>query len=141
MVEKTDVTPQPHEFWNQLLGPVRHLGQQVANLFAPSSEAAGTDDAYEITVELPGVKDADIHLEVDERRITVSGEKQSAREEKGKSYFFSERVYGAFSRTFRVPEDAAIDKIDATHRDGVLTIRIPRQPRDSGKRRIEVKSG
>ena len=141
MVEKSDMAHQPNHFWDYVLGPVQHLGRQVADLFSPSAEAARTEEVYEISVELPGVKDEDIHVEVDDNRITVSGEKHTSREEKEKNYYFSERVYGSFQRSFRLPEDAATDGIDATHTDGVLTIRIPRKAATANRRKIEVNRG
>ncbi|PJK27990.1 Hsp20/alpha crystallin family protein [Minwuia thermotolerans] len=138
MVEKSETTPAGPDMWAQMMAPVRHLGRQVADLFAPSSEATGSDDAYEITVELPGVKDSDISVEVDDRRVTVSGKKDSSREEKDKSYYFSERVYGSFTRSFRVPDDADLDRIEATHTDGVLKISIPRRSKGPARRMIKV---
>lgn len=138
MVEKSETTATGPDFWSQMMTPMRNLGHKVADLFAPSSEATGSDDAYEISVELPGVKDSDIGIEVDNHRITVSGRKEASREETGKSYYFSERVYGAFSRSFRVPEDADVDRIEATHEDGVLTITVPRRPKAAPRRTIAV---
>ncbi|ANK79985.1 MAG: hypothetical protein TEF_03665 [Rhizobiales bacterium NRL2] len=138
MVEKSETTPAGPDMWAQMMAPVRYLGRQVADLFAPSSEATGSDEAYEITVELPGVKDSDISVEVDDRRVTVSGKKDSSREEKDKSYYFSERVYGSFTRSFRVPDDADLDRIEATHTDGVLKISIPRRSKGPARRTVKV---
>ena len=98
MVGKSEVeTPS---VWSQMMEPVRHLGRQVADLFAPSAEASSAENAYEIIVELPGVANEDIEVEVHDRRLTISGQKRSSRHEEGKHYFFSERVYGAFRRGF-----------------------------------------
>ena len=58
-------------------------------------------------------------LEVQGDRLVVTGEKRAQREESGKSYYFSERVYGQFRRSFRVPEDADLDTVSAAHKDGV----------------------
>ena len=141
MVEKSETTPTNPDIWHQMMAPMRGLGRQVADLFTPSSEATGSDDAYEITIELPGVKDSDIGLEVEDRRVTVSGKKESTREEKEKSYYFSERIYGSFSRSFRVPDDADTARIQATHTDGVLKISIPRQAKTAARRSIAVNRG
>lgn len=139
MVGKSEIGGASPDIWNQLWGPVRHLGRQVADLFAPSSEAASSQEAYEINIELPGVADTDIHIEAHDRRLTVSGAKKAERQESGKHYFFSERVYGAFQRAFQLPDDADADAIEATHKDGLLTIRIPRQAaRDGEPRRIQI---
>ena len=64
MVEKSELSRNVPDWWSQMFAPVRQFGERIAEFFAPSSEAAATEDAYEITVELPGVSDADIHAEV-----------------------------------------------------------------------------
>ena len=142
MVQSTDPTPPLHDWWSQVLNPVRHLGQRVAEFFSPSAEAAATTESYEITLELPGISEDEIHLEAHGDRLVVTGEKRAEREESGKNYFFSERVYGRFRRTFRVPEDADLDKVGAVHKDGVLTIRIPKlAAQRSEGRKIPVSRG
>ena len=142
MVEKSELSRNVPDWWSQMFAPVRQFGERIAEFFAPSSEAAATEDAYEITVELPGVSDADIHAEVRDGRLTITGEKRADREEKGKDYYFSERVYGSFRRTFRLPDDADADKIQATHKDGVLSLRIPKQkPRSPEGKRIKIAAG
>lgn len=139
MVEKSEIGAGVPDVWSQLWGPFRHLGRQVGELFAPSSEASGGESAYEIKVELPGVADKDIAVEVRQGRLTVSGRKEASTEQKGAHYYFSERAYGAFERSFRLPEDADVDAIAADHRDGLLTVRIPRKSaQDGGPKRVAI---
>lgn len=139
MVEKTEVSPTPTDWWSQFYAPMRHLGERVAEFFSPSSEAAAMEDAYEVSVELPGVSEDEINVEVHDGRLTVTGEKRDSREEKGKDYYFSERVYGSFRRAFRLPVDADEENIAATHKDGVLTIRIAKQaPNKPEPKKIKV---
>lgn len=142
MVEKSELSRNVPDWWSQMFSPVRQFGERIAEFFAPNSEAAATDDTYEITLELPGVSDAEIHAEVRDGRLTVTGEKRADREETGKDYYFSERVYGSFRRTFRLPDDADSDKIQASHKNGVLTLRIPKQtPRSPEGKRINIATG
>ena len=124
MVTKSDLAPSVPDWFSQFYAPVRKFGERVAEFFSPSSEAATTDDFYEITVELPGVSEADISVEMNEGRLTVSGEKRSSYEESGKNFFFTERVYGKFQRVFRMPPDADDSKVSASHQDGLLTIKV-----------------
>ena len=133
MVEKSGLTSSPNDWWSQFYGPVRQFGERVADFFSPSSEAAVGEDYYEISVELPGVSESDISVEVHDRQLTISGEKRSSHEESGKNYYFSERAFGKFSRAFKLPEDAAIDKIMATYKDGVLTVKIAKSTPDTPK--------
>ena len=86
--------------------PLRSFGQRVADWFAPRSDASVIEDSYEINVELPGVMAEDVDVAVDGNTLTVRGEKRASHEESGRTFFFSEREYGSFQRTFRLPPDA-----------------------------------
>ena len=114
MVEKSHTAG----WWPNLYEPLRTVGQKVADWVAPRSDASAMEDSYEINVELPGVKPDDVDVSVHDNSLVVRGEKKFEREETGKSYFFSEREYGSFQRTFRLPPDADSDHIDATFGDG-----------------------
>ncbi len=117
------------------------MGRRVADFFAPHADAAATGEKYEIKVELPGVAPNDIKIDVEDNTMTIHGEKKFEREEKGKTYFFSERSYGSFERSFRLPANAKADEISAGFKDGVLSIGIPKSgPPPSNSRRIEIQS-
>lgn len=107
--------------------PLRNIGHKVADWFAPRSDASAWDEGYEINVELPGVKADDVDVTLDGNNLTVRGEKHSEREESGRSYFFSEREYGAFQRTFRLPPEADKDNILADYSDGILNLKIAKK--------------
>ena len=110
-----------------LYEPFRNLGRKVANWFAPKSEASVTTDFYQVVMELPGVEADNIQITARGSDLTVRGEKKFEHEESGKTYFFSEREYGSFQRTFRLPPDADHDAIEADFNNGVLTIKLPKQ--------------
>ncbi len=127
------------DWWPTVYSPLRNVGQKIADFFAPEADAATTDQYYEINMELPGVAPEDVDVSVHDNSLTVKGEKQAEREEQGKTYFFSERVYGAFHRSFRLPADADPDKVAAEFKDGILTIKIAKQTAPSEKaRKIQV---
>ena len=137
MVEKAHTAGG--NWWPGLMEPLRAAGERIADFFAPSADAAATGDCYEINVELPGVKTDDIDITVDEGMLTVRGEKRFEREEKGKTYFFSERAWGAFERSFRLPPDAEAESISADFKDGVLAIRIPKSgPAKESARKVPI---
>lgn len=138
MVEKSHTSG----FWPSLYDPLRQMGQRIADWIAPASEASGGETAYTISVELPGVAEKDIDLSVGEGVITLKGEKRTEREEAGETWYFSERQYGAFSRSFRLPPDADAEAVDAALKDGVLTITVPKKvakARESG--RVNIRKG
>ena len=96
----------------------------------------------EINFELPGVAQKDITVTMQDGMLTVSGEKRIEHEEKGKEYYFSERAFGRFQRSFRLPADVDDADIEASFKDGVLAVRIPKSgPPPDRSRRIDVKSG
>ncbi len=123
MVEKSHTSG----FWPSLYEPLRQAGQRVAEWIAPASEASAVGEAYRISVELPGVDDKDIDVSVQDGVVVLKGEKRIERQEKGETWFFSERQYGAFSRSFRLPPDADADGIRGDLKDGVLTLTIPKK--------------
>lgn len=136
MVEKTN----PAGLWPSLTEPFRNIGTRMADWLAPASDASTDGAAYRISMELPGVEEKDIDVTVQEGMITVKGEKSSSREDKGDTWFFSERQYGAFSRTFRVPADAQADKVEADLKDGVLTLSIPKKaPQEAKSTKVTIK--
>lgn len=120
--------------------PLRHIRDKLADWFAPKSEASANEAFYRINVELPGVKAEDVDVSVQDNGITVRGEKRFERSETGRTYFFSEREYGAFQRSFRLPGDAYAQGIEADFEDGVLTIKVPKQAAETAThRKIDVR--
>ena len=122
MVEKTN-TPA---WWPDFYEPFRHLGDRIADWFAPRAEAKESNARYEITMELPGVAEKNIDVSLHDGVLTVKGEKSSERKEEGEGYFFSEREYGHFQRTFRLPADAKSGGVGADFSNGVLKITVPK---------------
>lgn len=98
----------------------------AGDAFKPNTDVSGDDKQYEITLDLPGMKEEDISVELKDRVLTVKGEKESKSEDHDKKFYRVERHYGSFQRTLALPEDAAADDIAATMKDGVLTLTIPR---------------
>lgn len=136
MVEKSHTSG----FWPQLYDPFRQIGTRLAEWVAPASEAKGSDGSYTISIELPGVAEDDIQLTTEDGVITIKGEKKTQREEKGDTWFFSERQYGSFSRSFRLPPDADEAGIDAALKDGVLTVSVPKKEEKTAEnKRISIR--
>ena len=143
MVEKSPATSLASGFWPSFYEPFRSFGTKLAEWVAPASEASSDDKLYRISIELPGVTEADIDVTVDDGVVTVKGEKKTSREEKGETWYFSERQFGSFSRSFRLPADADEAKVDAVLKDGVLTLTVPKAgPEASAKaRKVAIGKG
>lgn len=95
-------------------------------VFAPQVNVAETDDHFEVTADLPGLKAEDVNVELKEGQLWISGEKKEEKEEQGKTFHRVERRYGQFRRI--VPLSGAVKESDvqATFKDGVLTITLPK---------------
>ena len=92
----------------------------------PSVDIVEKDDTYKVSAELPGIAASNIDVKFSDGMLTISGEKQEDKEEKKKDYFLSERRYGSFKRSFRVAEGVDADKIEASFKNGVLTVTLPK---------------
>lgn len=130
-------------FLPSLADPFRSFGARIADWFAPASEASADDGSYRIAMEVPGVAEGDIDITLHEGVVTVNGKKESTKTEKGETWYFSEREFGSFSRSFRLPPDADGDKIAADLKDGVLTLTIPKRRDTSpeGARKVAITKG
>jgi len=107
----------------------------------PAVDVVEKDKAYEITAELPGMDEKDIELVIAGGALSIKGEKQEEKEEKRKGYYLSERRYGSFQRSFRVPDDVDVEKIDASFKKGVLTVTLPKKPGAAkAEKKIAVKA-
>jgi HSP20 family protein len=97
------------------------------------------EKAYIITAEVPGAKREDIHIDLQDDMLTIRGEKKSEREGKTEHHRWAERTYGSFSRSFTLPSNALADRVEASFRDGVLTLTIPKTE-ESKPRTVTIKS-
>ncbi|MDW4550316.1 Hsp20/alpha crystallin family protein [Defluviimonas sp. D31] len=138
MVEKTPAST----FWPSFYEPFRHFGTRLSEWLAPAAEASSDGKVYRIAVELPGVEEKDIDISIDDGMVTVKGEKKESREEKGETWYFSERQYGSFSRSFRLPADADPGKVSAALKDGVLMLTVERAaPEVTKARKVPIGRG
>lgn len=108
----------------------------------PAVDMVDKEGAYEITAELPGLDEKDIEVKLADGGLTIKGEKQEEKEEKKKDYYLHERRFGAFERSFRLPEGVDADKIEAKFLKGVLTVTLPKTPEArKAEKKIAVKAG
>jgi HSP20 family protein len=116
--------------------PLSDLGLTGSNVFPPVN--VFTDqDGFVIQAEVPGIKSEQLHAQVENGRLTISGERVPQHADA--SYHRRERSYGKFSRTLQLPRDLDTEQVRAELRNGLLTIRIPRHAA-SKPRQISVKA-
>lgn len=92
----------------------------------PAFDFVEKNAEYEITAELPGIDEKNIEIKLSNHLLTIRGQKSESKEENDKDYFLSERRFGSFQRSFRVPEGVDTDRIDANFSKGLLTLHLPK---------------
>lgn len=96
------------------------------------------EDHFELTAELPGIKNEDLRVTMENDTLTIEAEKKSESESNEGGNYHRERRYGKFSRSFRLNGQVDGEKIDAVYNDGVLTLRLPKRE-EVKARAIQVK--
>ncbi len=132
MQKSTQATlPQPRDPFQTLFG--RLFGDTLPEFYgatetagAPRTNISENDAAYELSFELPGLEEKDIHVNMQDHMLTVTAERKDNRESAGKRWHRVEHRYGQFARTISLPNDAAAAGIDAVYKQGVLTITVPK---------------
>jgi HSP20 family protein len=132
-----DMHRSMEQLWRQFSGlemmPAMRTAQPFASfspgplLGLPPTDVKETDQGYKLSVELPGLSQEDIELEIDGDLLILRGHKIQSREDARCAFRLSERVFGQFERSFPIPPDADRAAINAGFRDGLLTIEIPKQ--------------
>jgi len=102
-------------------------GISLSNIYRPQIDVSGDSNCYEINLEVPGLTESDLSLEVKDDVLIIKGEKEERSEDKDKHYYRVERSYGSFQRTLALPDDAIGDEIKASLDKGVLRLEIPRR--------------
>jgi len=103
----------------------------------PAVDVLESKELYLIRAELPGMKREDIKVEVKDGTLVLSGERKSEKPAEGVEYRHAERVAAKFWRSFSLPETVKQDAIEATYKDGILEIRVPKAE-EAKPRQIEI---
>jgi len=99
--------------------------------WSPSIDIYDKKASLVVKAEIPGVDKKDVKLSIDGDVLTISGESKNEEEVKEKDYYYTERSYGSFSRSIRLPDKVRKDKATAKFKSGVLTIELPKSKKDS----------
>lgn len=108
--------------------------------FDPQIEIREESDHYAVRADLPGIDKSELKVTVDDNVLAIQGERRESKEKKTEGYQYSERVYGSFFRSVRLPGEVDADKIKAEYRDGVLDVSLPKSAKVKAKQiAVEVK--
>ena len=107
---------------------------------SPSVDVVEKDEAFNVIAEVPGLDERDLQVSLVNGGLSIKGEKREDKEEKRKDYHLQERRFGAFERFFALPDGIDADKIEATFKNGVLSVTIPKKPEAiKAEKKIEIK--
>ena len=128
------------EFFNDFNRPSSSLlSETVRTTLLPRLNISETDNKYFIEAELPGVKQSDLELKLDNNILVIKGKTEESKESKERNYFTRERYYGSFQRSLTLPNNINENDITANFKDGILNIEITKKLENSTKN-IEVKA-
>jgi HSP20 family protein len=147
------------QLWSQELSsdPFRAMRREMENVFrvfgqnlsppeigagAPAISVAETNDAFEVTAELPGVDEKDINVSLDENQLVISGEKRADSSKEEKDWHVEERSYGSFYRSMSLPFEPEDGAVDAHFDKGVLHLTIKKLAKSAKiTKTINIKTG
>ncbi len=107
--------------------------------FSPAVDIAEDEKSYEIQLALPGMKKSDIKIDLQDRKLTISGERKQEEKKEGKNFHSIETQFGSFKRSFFLPEDVLEEGVGASYEDGLLNLVLPKKEKKATKATIEVK--
>ena len=127
------------EFFNDFNRISPLLSETMRTSLLPRLNISETDNKYFIEAELPGVKQNDLELKLDNNILVIKGKSEESKESKERNYFMRERYYGSFQRSLTLPNNINENDITANFKDGILNIEITKKLENSTKN-IEIKA-
>src|SRR3954468_717771 len=130
---------------NRLFGSVMDTPPQQGNggtlrRWMPAMDLVEAEDHFVLRADLPGLSEADVNIEVEERVLTISGERKAEHTENKDGYHRVERAFGSFSRSLTLPEGVDAEAVSASFDRGVLEVHIPK-PEERKPRKISIGVG
>lgn len=125
------------DLWNKFLGETPFARESRAR-WVPSVDISETKDKLLVKAELPGLDAKEVSVSISGDLLTIKGEKKKEEEEKDEHHHYLERYYGSFQRSFQLPANIEIDKIQASFDKGVLKVTLPKTE-EAKKKEIDIK--
>jgi len=118
-------------------GEASESGEPAGSTFMPRVDIREEKESVVLSAELPGVPKENLNIELKDGVLTVTGEKKAERTDEEKGFYRSERIFGSFKRSFKVPDVVDPEQIAADYSDGVLTLTLPKKP-EASPRQIAI---
>jgi HSP20 family protein len=115
-------------------------GNGGGSSWLPAADVTETDDALVLSFDLPGLKQDEINIELEDNVLTVSGQRERKHERKGENFYRWERRFGQFARSVALPAGITESDIQATYENGVLEVQVPK-PEEHKPKKIQIGVG
>ncbi len=140
-LKKNDSLSRRDEYEDAFLGLQKHVNDLFDNFFSgsgfgieplmgrtftPKVDVVETDEAIMVKAELPGMDEKEIDVSVNDDSLVLKGEKKEEKEEKKGGFHRVERSYGSFYRRIAIPAEVDAEKVEASYKNGVLTVNLPK---------------
>ncbi len=122
--------------WENFFG--ERGGLEPVEGWMPALDVTETKDNLIVKAELPGIDPKDVEISLSGNILTIKGEKKQEKEEKDENYHLVERRYGSFVRSIRLPVEVQEDKIEASYKNGVLKVVLPKSEK-AKRKEIKIK--
>ncbi len=124
-------TREPLRWMENLLrwdpfGEMAPVTGPIGAVFAPAFEIKESKEAYQFRADLPGVKEKDLEVTIGANRLIIAGSREAEKIEETDQLYAAERTYGAFNRTFTLPEGIDVEHVRGELKEGVLTVVVPK---------------
>ena len=124
-IHRRHIVSDPFNFLRQEIDRIFETSTSIQGI-TPDFEVKETKEGLSISAELPGVAEKDIDISLSDDQLTISGEKKSEETKEGETFHISERCFGSFSRSLKLPYKPEEKQISASFKDGILKVIIPR---------------
>ena len=127
-----DMDTMIHSFFNTDWNfPVRDTRN-----WSPAVDVKETDNSFVLTADIPGLTKKDIKVNVANGKLSISGERSYETDQENDNYHYRERRFGAFDRSFKLPDTVDEDNISASFKNGILSIQLPKNEVEIPKDRL-----
>lgn len=150
LIRRSYLNPSVNSSWNiwrEFDDMMRNFGREFdtenttpGKIFSPQAELKENDKGYLISFDVPGIKEEDIKIDFHDSVLRIHGERKSEHQDEKDGSFHTEKYYGHFERSFRIPETVDDAKVEAHYNNGVLQVFLPKTPAKESKK-IEIKKG
>ncbi len=138
--ELNTIQNEMNRLFNTFFESPAPAGGATQRRWIPPMDLVETEGEFVLRADLPGLSDEDVHVQLEDNVLTVSGDRKAEHEERKEGYYRVERSFGKFSRSLTLPEGVDAEAVTASFKNGVLEVRVPK-PEERKPRKVAISVG